>query len=63
MPASVAGELSARGVRLGLANLHPDVRAKLGRAGALEKIGPASLFDTLNTAADAFLSGKGRVGR
>jgi hypothetical protein len=36
--------------------LHPDVRHKLERAGALERIGTASVFDTLNSATDAFLA-------
>jgi high affinity sulfate transporter 1 len=54
----LAAELAARGVRLGLANVHPDVRARLERAGALERIGVAAVFPTLNSATDAFLAGK-----
>jgi high affinity sulfate transporter 1 len=52
---SLAGELAARGVRLGLANAHRDVRNVLESAGALERIGSDSIFPTLNTASDAFL--------
>ena len=54
---ALAAELATRGVRLGLANVHRDVRARLERAGVLERIGSASLFPTLNRATDAFLSG------
>jgi MFS superfamily sulfate permease-like transporter len=32
---SLAGELAARGIRLGLANVHPDVRSKLESAGVV----------------------------
>jgi len=53
---SLTGELETRGVRFGLANVHRDVRNKLERAGALKRIGSDSVFPTLNTASDAFLS-------
>jgi MFS superfamily sulfate permease-like transporter len=53
-----AGELAARGVRLGLANLHHDVRSKLESAGVLDRIGADAVFPTLNTATDAFLSSR-----
>jgi len=53
---SLIGELETRGVRFGLANVHRDVRNKLERAGALKRIGSDSVFPTLNTASDAFLS-------
>jgi len=53
---TLAAELAARGIRLILAGLHPDVRHKLERAGTLEHIGTASVFDTLNSATDAFLA-------
>jgi high affinity sulfate transporter 1 len=53
---TLAAELRARGIRLILAGLHPDVRHKLERAGTLERIGTASVFDTLNSATDAFLA-------
>ena len=53
---SLVGDLAARGVRLGLAGQHPDVRGRLTRAGVLERIGQAFVFETLNTASDAFLS-------
>jgi sulfate permease, SulP family len=52
---SLAGELAARGVRFGLANVRRDMRTVLENAGALERIGPDSVFPTLNTASEAFL--------
>jgi MFS superfamily sulfate permease-like transporter len=55
---TLTGELAARGVHLGLANVHRDVRARLDRAGVLDHIGTASVFPTLNSATDAFLTGK-----
>ena len=53
---SLPGDLAARGIRFGLANVHRDVRNQLESAGALERIGTDSIFPTLNTASDAFLS-------
>jgi len=53
---SLAEELAARSIRFGLANVHRDVRTKLERAGAMERIGPDFVFPTLNTATDAFVS-------
>ena len=53
---SLAEELTTRGVRFGLANVRRDVRNKLERAGAMERIGTNFVFPTLNTASDAFLS-------
>jgi sulfate permease, SulP family len=55
---SLAEELAARGVRFGLANVRREVRNKLERAGAMERIGTNFVFPTLNTASDAFLSRK-----
>lgn len=52
---SLAGELAARGVRFGLANVRRDVRTVLENAGVLERIGSDSIFPTLNTATEAFL--------
>ncbi|MGA6827417.1 SulP family inorganic anion transporter [Nitrospira sp. NS4] len=52
---SLAGELAARGLRFGLANVRRDVRTVLENAGALERIGSDSIFPTLNTASEAFL--------
>jgi MFS superfamily sulfate permease-like transporter len=53
---SLAEELAGRGVRFGLANVHREVRNKLERAGTMEHIGTDSVFATLNTASDAFVS-------
>ena len=53
---ALAGELASRGVRFGLANVRRDVRAALEHAGALKRIGTDSIFPSLNTASDAFLS-------
>src|SRR5262245_17696477 len=53
---SLVGELESRGVRFGLASVHRDVRYKLERAGALERIGANSIFPSLNTASEAFLT-------
>lgn len=53
---SLVGELDSRGVRFGLASVHRDVRSKLHRAGALERIGANSIFPSLNTASEAFLA-------
>ncbi|HKA63079.1 MAG TPA: sulfate permease [Methylomirabilota bacterium] len=55
---TLTGELAARGVHLGLANVHRDVHTRLDRAGVLDHIGTASVFPTLNSATDAFLAGK-----
>jgi high affinity sulfate transporter 1 len=53
---TLAEELAARGIRFGLANVRREVRNQLARAGAMERIGPDSVFPTLNTASDAFLA-------
>lgn len=53
---SLAEELAERGVRMCFANLHPEVHKTLTRAGTLEHIGAASVFPTLNSASDAFIS-------
>jgi hypothetical protein len=42
--------LAARGVALGLAELHADVRSLLDRAGLLAAIGSDMLFDNLEEA-------------
>ena len=55
---SLAGGLAAQGIRLGIANVHPDVRDLLEKAGTLEAIGGDAVFATLNTASDAFLARK-----
>ena len=53
---SLAEELAGRGVRFGLANVRREVRNILERAGTMEHIGTDSIFATLNTASDAFVS-------
>ena len=50
---ALVGELSGRGVRLGLANVRRTVREMLGRAGVLERIGADAIFPALDVAADA----------
>jgi sulfate permease, SulP family len=52
---SLAGDLAARGVRFGLANLSCEVCNKLKSAEVVERTGANSLFQTLNTASDTFL--------
>lgn len=49
-------DLAARGVRLGLAELHAEVGALLGRAGLIEAIGPAMVFEDLEDALRAFMA-------
>lgn len=53
---SLTEELAARGIRLGLANSRREVRHTLERAGALKRIGNDFIFQTLNSASDAFHS-------
>ena len=53
---SLVGQLAARGIRFGLANVRREVRNSLERAGVLERIGADFIFPTLNTASDAFLA-------
>jgi high affinity sulfate transporter 1 len=55
---SLAGELTARGIRLGLANTRRGVREMLDRAGVLERIGADAVFPSLDAAADAFRAGR-----
>jgi MFS superfamily sulfate permease-like transporter len=56
MLAALAAELDAIGVKLGFAGLHSEVRALLGRSGALESNAVDLVFPSLNSAVDAFLS-------
>lgn len=49
-----ANDLAKRGIAIGLAELHADARALLERAGVLETIGPAMVFDDLEDALRAF---------
>lgn len=53
---SLAEELAGRGVRFGLANVRREVRNTLERAGTMKRIGTDSVFATLNTASDAFVT-------
>jgi MFS superfamily sulfate permease-like transporter len=46
--------LANRGITLGLAELHADARTLLERAGVLDRIGPAMIFDDLEDALRAF---------
>jgi high affinity sulfate transporter 1 len=50
----VRADLDARGIRLGLAELHAEVRGLLDRAGLLAAVGPAMIFDDLDDALRAF---------
>jgi hypothetical protein len=53
---TLAAELGAAGVRLGFAGLRTEVRALLGRSGALAGSGTDLVFPSLNSAVDAFLA-------
>ena len=46
--------LGNRGIILGLAELHADAWTLLERAGVLDRIGPAMIFDDLEDALRAF---------
>jgi SulP family sulfate permease len=60
----VRAALADRGVALGLAELHADVRELLDRAGLLAAIGPEMIFEDLEDAASAFeAQGAGSSGR
>jgi sulfate permease, SulP family len=50
----VYGELASRGISLGLADVHAEVREILTRSGVIERIGPALVFDNLEDADNAF---------
>jgi high affinity sulfate transporter 1 len=47
-------DMAARGIAFGLAELHADVRALLQRAGVLDQIGAAMIFEDLDDALRAF---------
>lgn len=51
-------ELAARGLRLGLAEVHADVLGLLDRAGLITAIGREMIFDDLEDALRAFEAGK-----
>ena len=50
----VRADLADRGIALGLAELHADVRGLLDRAGLIAAIGPDMIFDDLDDALRAF---------
>jgi MFS superfamily sulfate permease-like transporter len=49
-----AGHLKARGIALGIVELHAEARALLERTGFVERIGATMLFDDLQDALAAF---------
>lgn len=49
-----AGRLEARGIALGIVELHAEAKALLERTGFIERIGPTMLFDDLQDALAAF---------
>ncbi|MCJ8143399.1 SulP family inorganic anion transporter [Ancylobacter sp. A5.8] len=59
MLAALQGEFAARGVALGIAELHWEPRDLLARAGTLERIGPAMLFEDLEEILPAFSRTRG----
>jgi len=54
MLAELCAELRDRGIRLVLAELHAEAREMLGRAGVIELIGSAMVFDILEDAYHSF---------
>ena len=50
----VRADLAARGIALGIAELHAEVRSLLDRAGLLAAVGPGMIFDDLDDALRAF---------
>lgn len=54
MVEEVHEELSKRGIALGLAELHTEARAMLDRAGVIDKIGSAMVFESIEDALTAF---------
>jgi high affinity sulfate transporter 1 len=54
-------ELKRRGIALGMAELHTDARAILYRAGVIDKIGTAMIFEGMEDALDAFEEGSVRA--
>ncbi len=49
-----AGHLKARGIALGIVELHAEAKALLDRTGFVDRIGPTMLFDDLQDALAAF---------
>nr|WP_234804130.1 SulP family inorganic anion transporter [Ensifer adhaerens] len=62
MLGELQGDLKARGIVLGLAELHSDARALLERSGVIEKIGPGMIFEGIEDALDAYEAKYGRSG-
>ena len=58
--AALADELRAKGVRLVLSDAHARVQRMLERSGALEHLGPDSMFPTLRSALEAYQSGSSK---
>ncbi len=58
----VRADLEARGLRLGFAELHAEVRDLLDRAGLLAAVGPDLIFDDLDDALRAFRAGSANPG-
>jgi high affinity sulfate transporter 1 len=50
----LAGELAARGLTLGIAELHAEAKGLLGRAGVIDRVGAQMVFDDLDDAVRAF---------
>lgn len=56
MLTSLCTDLRKRGIRLGITELHADAREMLDRAGVIECIGLAMVFDDIEDAYQAFLA-------
>jgi SulP family sulfate permease len=54
MLSEVFGELRQRGIRLGLAELHAEAREMLRRAGVIDLVGTAMVFDIVEDAYQAY---------
>ena len=55
----VATDFAGRGISLGIAELHADPKALLERAGLVEQIGPAMIFEDIEDALRAFRTFRG----
>jgi high affinity sulfate transporter 1 len=54
--ATLADDLSRRGIRLAIAGVLPQVQRMLERSGVLERLGPAAVFPSLRAAVAAYQS-------
>ncbi|ACP25635.1 probable sulfate transporter [Sinorhizobium fredii NGR234] len=61
MVEEVQEELRKRGIGLGLAELHTEARAMLDRAGVINKIGSAMVFESIEDALTAFATRSDRA--